>query len=404
MKRKPRILVVTSTFPRWEKDLEPRFVFDLSRRLTDAFEVHVLAPHIAGAHVHEEMSGLQVHRFRYAPEPFETLAYQGGILARLREHPARTTLIPLFLGAQIIAIRRLLRRYQFDVIHCHWLIPQTLTALLAQIGRSHRIPIVSTSHGADLFGLRGRSLEILKRWILRRCTEVTVVSHAMCEEVRRIAPDRNAQVIPMGTDLTELFTPNGEQSRRSGQLLFVGRLVEKKGVVHLLRAFAIARRTRPDIQLLIAGSGPDERRIRDLADELGISDGVCFLGPISHHDLPRLYREASAAIVPSVVATGGDQEGFGLVIVEAMGCGCPVVVSDLPAVKDIARDQSVAMIVPPGDERQLANAIDAVLGDHDSAAIRAKAAREYVLMHFGWEAITARYAQLLTQQTNNAIH
>ncbi len=91
---KPRLLVLTSTFPRWVGDREPRFVFDLSRRLAKDFEVQVVAPHAPGAAPQEVMDGMRVHRFRYFPEKLQSLAYNGGILEKIAKHPRASLQAP----------------------------------------------------------------------------------------------------------------------------------------------------------------------------------------------------------------------------------------------------------------------------------------------------------------------
>jgi glycosyltransferase involved in cell wall biosynthesis len=392
---KPRLLVLTSTFPRWAGDREPPFVYELSRRLAGQFEVHVLAPHAAGAQRAETLDGTHVHRFRYAPERLQQLAYDGGILARLRERRWRWLLVPCLLVAQGWALRRLMGRHRFDVIHAHWIVPQGLVAVLA--GATRHAPMLCTSHGGDLFGLRGRILGRLKRYVLSRCAAVTVVSEAMREEVQRLNPGQGVDVIPMGTDLTERFTPSRAVAREAGGVLFAGRLVEKKGVRHLLDAIARLHGQGRALTLRIAGSGPDLDMLRDEARRLGIVDRVEFLGSVDHARLAVLFRAATAAVVPSVVASDGDQEGFGLVIVEAMGCGCPVIASRLPAIGDIATDGETAMLVPPADPDALARAIAAVLDDPHGAEKRATAARARVVELFDWAVISRRYADLLGQ-------
>ncbi|HNI66344.1 MAG TPA: hypothetical protein PLK97_11435, partial [Pseudomonadales bacterium] len=114
--RRPAILVLSSTFPRWPGDHEPPFVLELSRRLAERFDVWLLAPHAPGARRQEQMAGIEVERFRYAPDRLEQLAYQGGILARLKQQPWRWLLVPLFITAQWWALHRLLRRQHFDAI------------------------------------------------------------------------------------------------------------------------------------------------------------------------------------------------------------------------------------------------------------------------------------------------
>ena len=120
-----KILVVTSTFPRWPGDTDPTFVHELSRRLVDeTAEVHILAPHTAGAATREILDGLTVHRFRYAFERFETLAYSTGILDKLRANRLNYVLVPFFLLGMTLAARRLIVRERYAVVHAHWLIPQ----------------------------------------------------------------------------------------------------------------------------------------------------------------------------------------------------------------------------------------------------------------------------------------
>ena len=135
---KPTLVITTSTFPRWEADSEPRFVYDLSRRLTAWFNVIVLAPHAAGAKTTELWHGMQIYRYRYAPTAWETLAYNGGITANLKQKPWKMLLLPLFFAGQCWALHKLLKTYPVAVVHAHWLIPQGLMAALALWGKSEK--------------------------------------------------------------------------------------------------------------------------------------------------------------------------------------------------------------------------------------------------------------------------
>ncbi|HMW14285.1 MAG TPA: glycosyltransferase [Pseudomonadales bacterium] len=391
--RRPAILVLSSTFPRWPGDHEPPFVLELSRRLAERFDVWLLAPHAPGARRQEQMAGIEVERFRYAPDRLEQLAYQGGILARLKQQPWRWLLVPLFITAQWWALHRLLRRQHFDAIHSHWLIPQTLIALLAGAGR--KAPLLCTSHGGDLFGLRAAPLPSIKAGVLKRCSAVTVVSRAMRDEVQRLLPGQMAEVVPMGTDLTGRFTPGSDSARRGDTLLFVGRLVEKKGVNHLLDALAQLQRQGRQLQLWIVGQGPGLEPLQAQTERLGLAAWVTFWGAVEHARLADFYRLATLAVTPSVVAEGGDQEGFGLVIVEAMGCGCPVVASALPAIGDIVIDGETGLLVPPADPTALAHAIGQLLDQPEQARRLATTARQRVVERFDWQQVTERYADLL---------
>ncbi len=400
----PKILVLTSTYPRWEKDWEPRFVFDLCRRLARDFQVHVLAPHFPGSAREEILEGTRVTRYRYFFwERGQTITYDGGILNRLRKNPFRFGLVPFFLFFQVVAARRLMKQHDFIALHAHWIIPQGLVAVLAQWGRP-RIPVLCTSHGGDLFGLGGRFLERIKRWVMTRCRCVTVVSQAMGGEANRLAPLTPTRIIPMGTDLKSLFCPNGTE-RSSSTILFVGRLVDKKGVPQLLEAFAKVKKRHPSAQLCIAGWGPEEPVLRKQVEAMdrkwlgedgifsgkkeSLGESIHFRGAVPHHDLPDFYRRATVTVVPSI------QEGFGLVIVEALGCASPVVASSLPAIKDILQDGVTGLLAHPGDVNHLAAQICRLLENEDERASLARKGREHVAARFDWEAIAESYKNLL---------
>jgi glycosyltransferase involved in cell wall biosynthesis len=338
---KPRLLVLTSTFPRWPGDPEPGFVHELAKRLTPLFEVRVVCPHARGAAVRETLEGVEVVRYRYAPSRLETLVNDGGIVNNLKRQPWKWLLVPFFLLGLFWRAWREMHRSRPDVIHAHWLLPQGLVAaLLGRLDRRNP-PFLVTSHGADLFALRARPLTALKRFVARRATALTAVSQAMIDELARIGVSpHEVSVQPMGVDLTQRFTPAPDPPRSREEILFVGRLVEKKGLRYLLAALPAILARHPSASLTVVGFGPEEDERRAQAAALGIAHQVHFLGPLSQAELPPLYRRAAVFVAPFVRAESGDQEGLGLVLVEALGCGCPVVAGDLAAVADLFAPES----------------------------------------------------------------
>lgn len=389
-----RLLVLTSTYPRWPDDPEPGFVHELCRRLALDLDVLVVCPHARGAARREELDGVAVHRFRYADDRRETLVNDGGILTNLRRSRWKWALVLPFLAAEAAAARRAIRHWRPDVVHAHWLVPQGAVAALLCPPR--RLPFAVTSHGADLFSLGAGPLPALKRWVVRRAGAVTVVSEAMRTELGRlgVTPDRVA-VQPMGVDLRERFRPDPDRPRSPGEILFVGRLVEKKGVRHLLRAMPAVAAAWPEASLTVAGFGPEEPALRRLAEELGLGARVRFLGGVPQSALPDLYRRAAVVAAPFVRAASGDVEGFGLVVAEAIGCGAPVVVGDVPAVRDVLGPRSGLPVVDAADPERLAAAILSVLADPAGAAARAAAVRRRLLGEIDWDAVAAAYAGLL---------
>jgi glycosyltransferase involved in cell wall biosynthesis len=334
MRQKPGLLVLASTYPRWKDDHEPGFVHELSRRLCDAFDVTVVTPRTPGAAAREEMDGVRVIRYRYAPASMETLVYDGGIAANIARAKWKLLLLPGFVVGQYLAARGVLKAGGIDVVHAHWLVPQGLVARFAAVRSS--TPYVVTSHGGDLFGLRGRIATWLKRLVAQRAAAMTVVSSAMREEATRIglAPP-SITVVPMGADLRERFVASESVERSRDRLLFVGRLVPKKGLPHLLEAMPLILARRPDAVLEIAGFGPERAALERQVSTLGIGDSVRFLGALPQQALPELYRRAAVFVAPFVRDTSGDQEGLPVALMEAIGCGCPAVVGDVAGVRDL---------------------------------------------------------------------
>lgn len=368
---------------------------ELSRRLTGQFRVMVIGPHALGALRRELLDGVEVHRYRYAPERWETLVNDGGIITNLRRSKWKWLLLPSFVLGQAWAAWRILRREGVDVIHAHWLLPQGLIAAMLQLLPGQKVPFVVTSHGADLYALKGHLLNALKRFVAGRAASVTVVSAAMREKLSEIGVDaEKIHVRSMGVDFQNRFFPGQAVPRSSDALLFVGRLVEKKGLKHLLDAMPLVLTKHPDAVLTIAGFGPEQAALEGQAARLGIERNVCFLGPVPQEQLPDLYRRAAVFVAPFVQAASGDQEGLGLVLVEAIGCGCPVVAGDVPAVRDVLGVGSPACV----DARQtsaLANMVLRVLDDPQTAARDAARLREFLEEKLDWERVAGNYAKLL---------
>ncbi|MEZ5461959.1 glycosyltransferase [Dokdonella sp.] len=391
---RPTLLVLASTYPRWAGDHEPGFVHELGKRLTDQFHVIAIVPSAPGAETNEVLDGVEVIRYRYAPRRLETLVHNGGMVANLRRQRWKMLLLPTFLIAQAWNSWRQVRKRQVDVIHAHWLLPQGfVAAILAKLSKRFP-PFLVTSHGADLFALRGRIMTVLKLFVARNADGLTVVSAAMCRELERIGIGvRNVSVQPMGVDLSSRFSPDPEVKRSRDEILFVGRLVEKKGLKHLIDAMPAILMEYPSCYLTVAGFGPElaERNIQ--VRRLGLTHKVRFVGSVPQPELPALYRRAAVFVAPFVEASGGDQEGLGLVAVEAAGCGCPVVVGDLPATRSAFGEDQVKFCTSDSP-RSIAEQVCAILKSPPNSHL-AEAAFKSLLARFDWPTVAAGYEKVL---------
>jgi glycosyltransferase involved in cell wall biosynthesis len=293
-----------------------------------------------------------------------------------------------FLASEAIHLRRLVKRHRPHVLHVHWVIPQGVSALVA----ARRVPWVVTTLGGDVYALHDPVTARLKRAVLRRAAAVTTMNDEMRQRlVDSGAPEATTYVQSLGADIVGLRSMvRAEAHQIPGQLLFVGRLVEKKGLTVLIDALRLLPADL-DWTLEVVGDGPLESCLRAQAEGLPVT----FSGPLSREDLANAYERSVAVVVPSVPASSGDQDGLPTVLLEAMGSGRAVVASNLPGINEAVTDGETGRLVPPDDPGALAKALTAVLTDGDLRR-RLAAAAERRSRDFTVEACARQYADILT--------
>jgi colanic acid/amylovoran biosynthesis glycosyltransferase len=353
---KPRLLVLASTYPASPGDGTPSFVRDLALGMVEAFDVEVLVPAVPGAAGHERDGALTVTRFRYFWKRWEDLA-DGAILENARSRRSRLLQVPFLVAGEWLAVRKAVRLHRPDVIHAQWIIPQGLVARLA----TQRIPTVVTTLGGDLYALRSGFARRLKAAVVRRAAAVTVMNDEMADMVMALgAAPAAVSIMPMGFDLST-FAPRARSSDPSAvALLFVGRLVEKKGLAVLLDAL---REHPPAVgwRLTVAGDGPLREALRSAAGAMPVS----FVGQLGRAELANAYAAADIAVFPSIRAASGDQDGLPVALLEAMGSGCAVVASDLPGLNEAIAAGVSGILVPPSDSEALADVLGRLAHDSD---------------------------------------
>ena len=392
MGNKPTLLVIASTYPRWLNDPEPGFVHELNRRLAKNHSVHVISPHAAGAKAEECIDNVCIHRFRYAPEFMETLVSNGGILANLKQNKFKWLLLPFFFLGMQIKIFKVVLKIKPACIHVHWIIPQGLC--LAILGLFLKLPpILLTSHGGDLFSLKRRFFASLKSWVLSKAASMTVVSNLMVAEVVKLGFAREkVSVIPMGVDFNDRFTPGKLMPRNQYELLFVGRLVEKKGVSLLIKALAVVAEKIPSIRLIVAGYGPELPDLKRLAQALAIEDRVEFLGAVKQTDLVKLYQQCTVFVAPFIEAKSGDQEGFPVSVIEAIACETPLLTSTLPVLVDAFGDLSAQLTANVMDVNELSEKIINTIESPFDNSSAVTFLRNRFMKDLDWVEVARRYA------------
>lgn len=385
-KAKPTLLVVASTFPAGAHDGTPAFVRDLSEQLAEDFDVTILVPRVPGSARSEQMGPLKVERFAYFPRKWEDVA-DGAIIENLRAKKSRWMQVPFFFLFEFLAMRKLVKRLKPDVMHVHWIVPQGIVASLA----APRVPKLLTTLGGDVYALKDPLSRRLKSRAIRSSVAVTTMNSDMRARLIDLGGAPSAvQVLPMGAQIGEMERFRGSK-RDASRILFVGRLVEKKGVHVLLESLASIPETTT-WTLDIVGDGPQRAELEALAAPYGSK--IRFLGQAGKEVLGEQYATCTLLVMPSVPAASGDQDGLPVTLLEAMSLECPVVASNLPGIDDALDEGKAGLLVAPGDSAALAGALTSMLGDTKlrksyGAAARARSA-EFTVASIG-----ARYSTLL---------
>lgn len=294
---------------------------------------------------------------------------------------------PVGFFANAPALRRVLREVEPDVLHAHY---ASGYGTLGRLGGFR--PYVLSVWGADVYDFPDRSA-LHRRLLtanLRAPDHLCSTSRVMAERTRELLPGADVSVVPFGVDV-DRFRPATRTG--SGDEVTVGTvktLAPKYGVDLLLRAFARLREglaadgdgVADRLRLLVVGGGPDEARLRALADELGIAEATRFVGAVPHAEVPAWLARLDVYVALSRL----DSESFGVAVLEASAVGLPVVVSDVGGLPEVVVDGVTGKVVPREDPVAAAVALRELVLDPARRAAMGAAGRRHVEKEYAWEA------------------
>jgi colanic acid/amylovoran biosynthesis glycosyltransferase len=296
-------------------------------------------------------------------------------------------------------LRRALAERRTALLHAHFGVEGVYAI---ETARALRVPLVTTLHGFDVTVSKSQLLASKKiSWVNYVAWRRTLFSEGavficVSEHIRRRAvewgyPAERIVVLPIGVDV-ESIQPAG--FAETPRILHVARLVEKKGTSDLLRAFADVRTAVPDAELVIVGDGPLRASLEGLARDLGVAAAVRFLGVQKHSETLRWLNRSRLLCLPSTTASNGDQEGLGMVLLEAGAAGKPVVGTDHGGIPEAVEDGSNGFLVPERDAAALADRLLAMLSDPQLCERFGKAGREMVVERFNLRRQTEKLESL----------
>lgn len=394
MKENMKVCIVTTNFPRWERDFRVPFIYEAARGISrHGRQVKVLTMHTPGASNHEYFDDIEIFRAKYLPENMEILqkdasgipeAWRRGFLPKLAT-------IPFLLSfANLIGKRA----SGSDIIHCNW----SLSGLAAYLSKfRHKTPYIITVQGSDIF--KTINMPVVRRLIglaLKKAEHIIALSEELKSATALFGvPLEKITVIPNGVNIEQF--PMGKKTERKKQILFVGSLIERKGIKFLLEAMKIVKEAHSDYHLLLVGEGDERNNFERQVSELGLEDTVLFLGTQSQEKVSELMQESRLFVLPSI------EEGQGVVLVEALASGTPCIGSCVGGIPDVITPD-VGKLAEPGNPKDLADKIKMYIVDEFLWRTTSQNARRRVESSYDWFVLTERminlYNQVLYEEEN----
>ncbi len=362
-----------------------------------------LARHVHGLSLALAKAGEDVSVITLAPEdglPSSRDNLDGTEVYRVKPYPLASVSFPMWVLHMNIAMLEkavaLANQNPFDLIHAHdW--------LAAYAGRAlkhiYRIPLIATIHATE-YGRNGglhtdeqRYISDVEWWLAFESWRVICCSSYMRKELQRLfqVPGDKLKVIYNGVFPELLQAGEGEEpvsipASKERIIFYIGRLVPEKGVQFLLQAAPRILDACPDARFVIAGDGPYRGELEELAGRMGIKDKVYFPGFITDKERNRMYRQAAVSVFPSLY------EPFGIVALEAMAAGAPLVVADCGGLGEIVTHNVNGLKCYPGHAASLADQVIRLLTEANLAASLREAGKKLVMEKYTWPRIAAETA------------
>ena len=303
----------------------------------------------------------------------------------------------LFMGNAMEKKLGLLGIHNYDVIHCHDWMTQSVGSNIKHLLNKPYIQSIHSTEMGRCGGIHSEDSKVindLEWWSTYESHALITVSNSTKEEICSIfnVPWDKVNVIYNGINPGEFDIPMDDQEKNNFKLsigiqphekmiLFVGRLVYQKGVEYLIRAVPDIIKTYPNSKVVIAGSGDMWGYLEDLAYQLGCRDKIIFLGFTNGQMLKKLYKSSDLTVIPSIY------EPFGIVALEAMASGSPVVASAVGGLKEIVHHEYNGVTVHPNNPDSIAGGVNRVLSDEGFREWTVNNAKKDVYNKYSWEAV-----------------
>lgn len=390
-----KVLVIGSVYPRFPEDAEvPWLRASIDHLKKNDVEIQVLAPSYKGLKSHI-IDGTQVNRFRYAPADWEILTHEEGAPSKMASKPWLQLLAIPYIISGFFKCIRICSKWRPDVIHAHWPFPHAYIALGA--AKIFGIPLVLNFHGAELLLIRKKKwVKPLLQFAIGQAQAIFANSSFTAGKIKALR-NVNVEWSPYGTTLGKdenniVAHPITDKFK----ILFVGRHIERKGICYLIEASKFLPANRFEIR--IVGTGDLTEQLKAQLAELDSSNAahcpVVFTGKLSPEELENEYRTANVFTLPAIVDHKGDTEGLGVVLIEAMELGLPIVASNVGGIPDVVVDGESGILVPEKNPEALADAFKRIAENPTLIQNLLLGARKRIADCFTWDGIIKRQVEV----------
>jgi len=327
--------------------------------------------------------GIRVKVLLVGHNPIVTARFQGSEVVAC---PGGVTHLP----RNVILVTRSVIRSKVDVVHVFTGASTLLGVYALTLGRVMRAKCVVSFFGREDFVLPNLASGILFRLSVNLAGSIDVNSSATGTSLPEKFKIKTHVLLGAAEEpRSSALAQERRHQDEAAVLLFVGRLVERKGVDDLLRAFAIIRSRFPQARLSIVGDGPQRSELVKLAEQLQLSDCVDFRGTRVGAELDQEYARCTAFVLPSKdIATDTANEGLGLALIEASMHAKPLIGTRHGGIPEIVKQGENGILIPPGDPASLAEALAEILVDEDHAREMGKRGFQMAKSRFSWERAT----------------
>jgi glycosyltransferase involved in cell wall biosynthesis len=277
---------------------------------------------------------------------------------------------------------RLTQAKKFDIVHIHWPFPHVVFGIAGQ--RFGKARLFNSFYGVEIRWLKKKFPVLLRPFsiLINKADKVTAISTHTAKELAGVVK-MPIEIIPFSAAMAERHAAAAVAKK---EIIFVGRLVERKGVKYLIEAFRRIHKSIPH-ELIIIGDGPERSQLEESVTRSGLESRVKFPGKISDDRLYGYYRSCSFLVLPAVYDKKGDTEGLGVVLLEAMSYAKPVIASNVGGITDIVVDGENGLLVPPANPDALAQAVMKLARGRELRRRYGKQARKTVDEKFNWDRI-----------------